>query len=52
MSEWLLDRAGRRRSPATMTRVAYPLTDEPWGVRRFFVEGPRGTIVNVLAYTD
>jgi catechol 2,3-dioxygenase-like lactoylglutathione lyase family enzyme len=31
-------------------RVAYPLTDEPWGVRRFFVEDPGGTIVNVLAH--
>ena len=32
-------------------RVVYPLTDEPWGVRRFFVEDPGGTIVNVLAHT-
>jgi len=32
-------------------RVVYPLTDEPWGVRRFFVEDPAGTIVNVLAHT-
>jgi len=33
-------------------RVVYPLTDEPWGVRRFFVEDPGGTIVNVLAHTS
>jgi catechol 2,3-dioxygenase-like lactoylglutathione lyase family enzyme len=33
-------------------RVVYPLTDEPWGVRRFFVEDPGGTIVNVLAHVD
>ncbi|WP_007024828.1 VOC family protein [Saccharomonospora iraqiensis] len=32
-------------------RVVYPLTDEPWGVRRFFVEDPSGTILNVLAHT-
>jgi uncharacterized glyoxalase superfamily protein PhnB len=32
-------------------RVLYPLTDEAWGVRRFFVEDPGGTIVNVLAHT-
>lgn len=32
-------------------RVVYQLTDEPWGVRRFFVEDPGGTIVNVLAHT-
>ena len=31
-------------------RVVYPLTDEPWGVHRFFVEDPSGTIVNVLAH--
>jgi catechol 2,3-dioxygenase-like lactoylglutathione lyase family enzyme len=32
-------------------RVVYALRDEPWGVRRFFVEDPGGTIVNVLAHT-
>ncbi len=31
-------------------RIVYPLTDEPWGVRRFFVEDPDGRIVNVLAH--
>ena len=33
-------------------RVVYPITNEPWGVRRFFVEDPSGSIVNVLAHTD
>jgi catechol 2,3-dioxygenase-like lactoylglutathione lyase family enzyme len=33
-------------------RVVYPLTDEPWGVRRFFVEDPGGTVINVLAHID
>lgn len=33
-------------------RVVYPLTDEPWGVRRFFVEDPGGTIINVLAHAS
>jgi hypothetical protein len=28
----------------------YPLSDEPWGVRRFFVQDPSGTVVNVLAH--
>ena len=32
--------------------VVYPLTDEPWGVRRFFVEDPGGTVVNVLAHAS
>jgi catechol 2,3-dioxygenase-like lactoylglutathione lyase family enzyme len=31
-------------------RVVYAIRDEPWGVRRFFVEDPGGTIVNVLAH--
>jgi catechol 2,3-dioxygenase-like lactoylglutathione lyase family enzyme len=31
-------------------KVVYPLTDEPWGVRRFFVEDPGGTVINVLAH--
>ncbi|MCG3755683.1 VOC family protein [Amycolatopsis sp. Poz14] len=31
-------------------RVVYPLTDESWGVRRFFVEDPGGNVVNVLAH--
>src|SRR3954468_13974881 len=31
-------------------RIVYPLTDEPWGVRRFFVEDPDGTVVNVMSH--
>ncbi|MDN5853774.1 MAG: glyoxalase, partial [Actinomycetia bacterium] len=31
-------------------RIVYALRDEPWGVRRFFVEDPGGTVVNVLAH--
>ena len=43
-------RRPRRCRRARDFRVVYPLTDEPWGVRRFFVEDPGGTIVNVLAH--
>lgn len=32
-------------------RIVYPLTDEAWGVRRFFVRDPGGSIVNVLAHS-
>jgi catechol 2,3-dioxygenase-like lactoylglutathione lyase family enzyme len=28
--------------------IVHPLTDEPWGVRRFFVRAPDGTVVNVV----
>jgi hypothetical protein len=27
----------------------HPLTDEPWGVRRFFVRNPHGHVVNVVS---
>jgi catechol 2,3-dioxygenase-like lactoylglutathione lyase family enzyme len=30
--------------------IVYPLTDEPWGVRRFFVADPNGIILNVLSH--
>ncbi len=30
--------------------IVYPLSDEPWGVRRFFVRDPNGTIVNVVSH--
>jgi catechol 2,3-dioxygenase-like lactoylglutathione lyase family enzyme len=32
--------------------VVYPLTDEPWGVRRFFVRDPSGAVLNVLSHTS
>jgi predicted enzyme related to lactoylglutathione lyase len=31
-------------------QIVYPLTDEPWGVRRFFVRDPHGVIVNVVSH--
>ncbi|MDA3647502.1 VOC family protein [Saccharopolyspora indica] len=31
--------------------IVYPLTNEPWGVRRFFVEDPTGVVINVLAHS-
>lgn len=30
--------------------IVYPLTDEPWDVRRFFVVDPSGTIINVMSH--
>jgi catechol 2,3-dioxygenase-like lactoylglutathione lyase family enzyme len=32
--------------------VVYPLTDEEWGVRRFFVTDPDGLILNVMSHMD
>lgn len=31
-------------------KIVYPLTNEPWGVRRFFVVDPNGTIINVMRH--
>ncbi|MGJ5749914.1 glyoxalase/bleomycin resistance protein/dioxygenase superfamily protein [Streptomyces puniciscabiei] len=30
--------------------IVHPLTDEEWGVRRFFVRDPNGRVVNVLGH--
>jgi catechol 2,3-dioxygenase-like lactoylglutathione lyase family enzyme len=30
--------------------IAYPLRDEEWGVRRFMVREPSGTIVNIVSH--
>jgi catechol 2,3-dioxygenase-like lactoylglutathione lyase family enzyme len=32
--------------------IVHPLTDEPWGVRRFFVRDPDGHVVNVLSHPE
>jgi catechol 2,3-dioxygenase-like lactoylglutathione lyase family enzyme len=31
--------------------ILHPLTDEPWGVRRFFVRDPSGAVVNVMGHS-
>ena len=30
--------------------IVYPLTDEPWGIRRFFVRDPDGVVINVASH--
>ena len=30
--------------------IVYPLRDEGWGVRRFMLREPSGTVVNVLSH--
>ena len=32
--------------------IVHPLTQEPWGIRRFFVRSPDGTVVNVTSHRD
>ncbi|MBP1873640.1 hypothetical protein LPJGGPFB_03131 [Ensifer adhaerens] len=30
--------------------VVYELTDEPWGVRRFYMRDPFGNVINILSH--
>ncbi|MBB4820508.1 catechol 2,3-dioxygenase-like lactoylglutathione lyase family enzyme [Pseudomonas alcaligenes] len=39
-----------RRAQVLGAEIAYPLSDEPWGVRRFFVRDPAGRLLNVLEH--
>jgi catechol 2,3-dioxygenase-like lactoylglutathione lyase family enzyme len=32
--------------------IVHPLTDEAWGVRRFFVRAPDGNVVNIARHRD
>ena len=38
------------RAKAGGHQIAYDLTDEPWGVRRFYVRDPTGKLLNVLSH--
>ncbi|MFC7450363.1 VOC family protein [Rhodococcus daqingensis] len=35
---------------AAGAEIVYPLQDEQWGVRRFFVRDPNGRVVNVVGH--
>ena len=41
-----------RRALAQGLEIVYGITDEPWGVRRFFVRDPLGNLLNILAHAD
>jgi catechol 2,3-dioxygenase-like lactoylglutathione lyase family enzyme len=32
--------------------IVYLLTEEPWGVRRFFVRAPDGNVINMVSHSD
>ncbi|MCB2092815.1 MAG: VOC family protein [Rhodobacteraceae bacterium] len=42
----VLDRAHQLAAP-----VEYGPVDEPWGVRRFYLRDPAGSLVNILSHT-
>ena len=45
-----VDEAYRRMKKAKF-KIEYDLTDEPWGVRRFYVRDPFGKLVNILSHS-
>lgn len=32
--------------------IVHPLTDEAWGVRRFFLRAPDGSVLNIVAHRE
>lgn len=38
------------RAVAAGEEIVYPLTDEDWGLRRFFVRDPNGAVINVTQH--
>ncbi len=39
-----------KRAVERSLEIVYPLTNEPWGVRRFFVVDPNGMVLNVMSH--
>jgi catechol 2,3-dioxygenase-like lactoylglutathione lyase family enzyme len=40
------------RATAAGSEITYPLTDEAWGLRRFFVRDPNGATINVTQHVE
>jgi uncharacterized glyoxalase superfamily protein PhnB len=32
--------------------IVHPLTEESWGIRRFFVRAPDGNVINIVSHSD
>jgi catechol 2,3-dioxygenase-like lactoylglutathione lyase family enzyme len=44
--------AVHERARAAGVEIVYPITDEDWGVRRFFVRDPNGAVINVTEHDE
>lgn len=44
--------AAHAEAVAAGLEIVHPVTDEPWGVRRFFFRDGSGNVVNVLSHAD
>lgn len=42
--------AVHEKARAAGAEIVYPITDEPWHVRRFYVRDPAGKILNILQH--
>ena len=40
------------RARSAGVEITYDITDEPWGVRRFFLRDPLGKTVNILSHRN
>ena len=38
------------KAQALNYEIVYPITNEPWGVRRFFVKDPNGVTINLMTH--
>ncbi len=41
-----------RRAAAAGLSIEYGPTDEPWGVRRFYLRDPFGRLINILVHRE
>jgi len=39
-----------KRAKAQKIEIVYPITLEPWGVKRFFIQEPNGATINLLSH--
>ena len=49
--DWIMTFSSQASAINNGLKIVYPLTDEPWGVRRFFLLDPNGQVVNVMSHT-
>ena len=40
------------KAVAQGVNIVYPLTSEPWGVRRFFATDPNGVVINIMSHLN
>jgi len=40
------------RAKKEKIEIVYPITNESWGVRRFFVKDPNGVTINLLSHLE